>query len=119
MDPPFDPRDPSIEDFIHHHPLINYNVQGVLALLPHSSPSAGQQQQQHLRGIAPAAALHSNSVVNMHATAPFSRRAAAAADGESIKLGGGDLSWTADGKKIKVNGKPFHLKGVSWFGFEL
>lgn len=42
----------------------------------------------------------------------------AAADG-AINLGSEPLAWTANGKKIKVNGQPFHLKGVSWFGFEL
>lgn len=101
-------------------------MQGALALLPHSDSSSAStttaatviagQQQQHLRGMAPAAAMRSSSSsVNTHAH--FHRRGAAAE--EAIKLGSGDLSWTADGKKIKVNGKPFHLKGVSWFGFEL
>jgi hypothetical protein len=47
------------------------------------------------------------------------RRDAAAAKEGPISLGSGDLTWTANGKKIKVNGRPFHLKGVSWFGFEL
>lgn len=56
------------------------------------------------------------SVIDTHAH--YHRDAAAAADG-AINLGAEPLAWTANGKKIKVNGQPFHLKGISWFGFEL
>lgn len=30
-----------------------------------------------------------------------------------------DLDWTSEGGEILVNGQPFHLKGTSWFGFEV
>jgi len=28
------------------------------------------------------------------------------------------LDWTSEGGEILLNGQPFHLKGVSYFGFE-
>lgn len=31
---------------------------------------------------------------------------------------GQQLHWTANNKELRVNGKPFHLKGLSWFGIE-
>lgn len=90
--------------------LLSVITQGALALLPHSPASTGQQQQQqNLRGVLPA------STVTIDTHAHYRRDAAQGA----INLGAEPLTWTATGKKIKVNGKPFHLKGVSWFGLEL
>ncbi len=98
--------------------LLRLVTQGALALLPHapSSTPAAASQPQHLRGVGPAAAAKGLGM-SLDTHAHYHHRDAAA-DG-AIALGAGDLAWTADGKKIKVNGRPFHLKGLSWFGFEL
>jgi hypothetical protein len=38
--------------------------------------------------------------------------------GEICFGSGPNLVWTSEQGQIKLNGKPFHLKGTNWFGFE-
>ena len=104
------PRDPI---FPHTH------TQGALALMPSASPATVASAQQYLRGQLQQSEQPPLSI-DTHAHYHRQEEAAGALrDGGAINLGSTDLVWTGDRQKIRVNGQPFHLKGISWFGFEL
>src|SRR6056297_1813859 len=89
--------------------LMRLATQGILALLPTSSPegsitdaslaSATNSVTPLLRGLA-----YPSFTKAMHGP---------------IDLGKEELTWTGTNKELRVNGKTFHLKGLSWFGLEV
>lgn len=103
--------------------LLRLASQGALALLPSSVPLHTTTTTATAATATSTATTSGVITPSLRGLAPHSPAAALSpksttAEGP-IDLGTGTLTWTGTHKEIRVNGKSFKLKGLSWFGFEV
>jgi hypothetical protein len=103
--------------------LLRLATQGALALVPSPAPQHTTTTAAITTGTLNIPAILPAPTTNTVITTPSLRglgpqKTLRAADGP-IDLGTGNLTWTGTHKEIRVNGQPYLLKGLSWFGLEV